>query len=110
MRAHVLSEGIRTGSATKAVAFVCLLELASIGASAEPKVTYVGLGRYSCSGTAAECAQINFNNGQVEEANRQRYQEDQNRAQRYAEEKHRREREYELKRQREWYLVERAWR
>ena len=38
--------------------------------SAEPKVTYIGLGRYSCSGTASECTQINFNNAHVEEVNR----------------------------------------
>ncbi|MBP8168059.1 MAG: hypothetical protein KAX99_00200 [Azonexus sp.] len=70
-----------------------LMGLACVGASAEPKVTYVGLGRYSCSGTAAECAQINYNNGQVEEANRRRYQEEQDRAQRVVDETRRRERE-----------------
>ena len=71
------------------------LGLASLAATAEPKVTYVGLGRYSCSGTAAECAQINFNNSQVEEANRRRYQEDQDRAQRYVDEIRRKELWYE---------------
>lgn len=78
-----------------------LMGLASLEASAEPKVTYVGLGRYSCTGTAAECAQINFNNGQVEEANRRRYQEEQDRAQRVVEESRRREWEYERERRRE---------
>ena len=72
-----------------------LLWLASLGASAEPKVTYVGLGRYSCSGTAAECAQVHFNNSQVEEVNRRRNLENQDRAQRYVDEARRKEREYE---------------
>lgn len=72
-----------------------LLGLASVGASAEPKVNYVGQGRYSCSGSSAECAQISFNNGQVEEANRRRYQEEQDRAKRYVDETRRKEREYE---------------
>ena len=79
-----------------------LLWLASLGASAEPKVTYVGLGRYSCSGTAAECAQMNFNNSQVEEVNRRRNQEDQDRAQRYVDETRRKEREYERNLERRW--------
>jgi hypothetical protein len=75
--------------------------LVCAGASAEPKATYVGLGRYSCSGATAECAQINYNNAQVEEANRRRYQEDQDRAQHYVDENRRREREYERERRRE---------
>lgn len=78
-----------------------LMGLANLEASAEPKVTYVGLGRYSCSGTAAECAQINFNNGQVEEANRRHYLEEQDRAQRVVDESRRREREYEREHRRE---------
>ena len=61
-----------TGISPLALMVASLLWLASLGASAEPKVTYVGLGRYSCSGTAAECAQMNFNNSQVEEVNRRR--------------------------------------
>ena len=101
IRARAFSEGIGTGSTTKSFLLACLLGLASIGGSAEPKVTYVGLGRYSCSGSAAECAQINVNNSQVEEANRRRYQEDQDRTQRYVEETRRREREYEMERRRE---------
>ena len=80
---------IRAGS----MLFAVLFGLAGDGVSAEQKVTYVGLGRYACSGTAAECAQINYNNGQVEEANRRRYQEEQDRAQRVVDETRRRERE-----------------
>lgn len=60
---------------------------------AAPQVTYVGLGRYSCSGSEAECAQINFNNQQLEETNRRRYREEQERAQRYLDESRRQERE-----------------
>ena len=78
-----------------------LLWLASLGASAEPKVAYVGLGRYSCSGTAAECAQMNFNNSQVEEVNRRRNLEDQDRAQRYVDETRRKVREYERDQERQ---------
>ena len=78
-----------------------LLGLVGTGVSAEPKVTYVGLGRYACSGTAAECAQTNFNNGQLEEANRRRYQEEQDRAQRYVDETRRKERENDRERRRD---------
>jgi len=87
---------IRAGS----MLFAVLFGLAGDGVSAEQKVTYVGLGRYACSGTAAECAQINFNNGQVQEAERRHYQEDQDRAQRYVEEIRRNEREYGRDRER----------
>lgn len=73
---------IRAASIVRVFLLASLMGLASLEALAEPKVTYVGLGRYSCSGAAAECTQINFNNGQIEEANRRRYQEEQDRAQR----------------------------
>ena len=53
---------IRAGSMARVFLLAGLMGLACVGASAEPKVTYVGLGRYSCSGTAAECAKINYNN------------------------------------------------
>ena len=86
---------IRVGLTAKAFLLAGLLGLASERASAEPSVTYVGLGRYSCSGTAAECAQINLNNSQVEEANRCRYQEDQDPAQHYVDENHRKELGYQ---------------
>lgn len=91
-----------SGISPLALMVASLLWLASLGASAEPKVTYVGLGRYSCSGTAAECAQMNFNNSQVEEVNRRRNQEDQDRAQRYVDETRRKEREYERNLERRW--------
>lgn len=91
----------RSGFSAVALVLGSLLGMGSAVALAEPKVTYVGLGRYSCSGTAAECAQINFNNSQVEEANRRRSQEDQDRAQRYVDDTRRKEREYERERRRE---------
>lgn len=96
-----MTEGIRMDSIMRNYLLAALLGLACATASSEPKVTYVGLGRYSCSGTAAECAQINFNNSQVEEANRLRYQEDQDRAQRIVDETRRKEREYERERRRD---------
>ena len=96
-----MSEGVRMGSIMRNCLLTALLGMACATASAEPKVTYVGLGRYSCSGTAAECAQINFNNSQVEEANRRRYQEDQDRARRIVDETGRKDREYERERRRE---------
>ena len=69
--------------------FLCV----SASAIADHVVTYVGLGRYSCSGSTAECAQINFNNQQVELSNRLRYEEKQAHAQQIVEESGRRERE-----------------
>ena len=96
-----MTEGIRMDSIMRNYLLAALLGLACATASSEPKVTYVGLGRYSCSGTAAECAQINFNNSQVEEANRLRYQEDQDRAQRIVDETRRKERESDRERRRD---------
>ena len=74
-------------------ALLTVATLGGIGAWSAPQVTYVGLGRYSCSGSEAACAQINFNNQQLEENNRRRHREDQERAQRYVDESRRQERE-----------------
>lgn len=82
-----------TSFVRNALITVTTLGVLSAGAWAAPQVTYVGLGRYSCSGSEAECAQINFNNQQVEESNRRRYLEDQERAQRHVDENRRQERE-----------------
>lgn len=76
-----------------AVTTITILGVLGTSAWAAPQVTSVGLGRYSCSGSEAECAQINFNNQQVEENNRRRYREEQERAQRYVDESRRQERE-----------------
>lgn len=75
----------------KSLLVVALCGLATGSTLAEPKANYVGQGRYSCSGTAVECAQINSNNDRNAEWNRRRHQEEQDRAQRYVEENRRRE-------------------
>lgn len=74
-------------------ALLTVATLGGMGAWSAPQVTYVGLGRYSCSGSEVACAQINFNNQQLEENNRRRYREEQERAQRYVDESRRQERE-----------------
>jgi hypothetical protein len=64
--------------------FVTLLLVGTgllVQAHAEPKVTYVGLGRYSCSGSTAECAQIDQNNRRESEYRARQYQREQDRAQ-----------------------------
>lgn len=48
---------------------------------AEPKVTYVGDGRYTCSGNSVQCAQIDANNRQREAQRQADYQREQDRAQ-----------------------------
>ncbi len=48
---------------------------------AEPKVTYVGDGRYTCSGNSPQCAQIDANNRQREAQRQTDYQREQDRAQ-----------------------------
>lgn len=48
---------------------------------AEPKVTYVGDGRYTCSGNSPQCAQIDANNRQREAQRQADYQREQDRAQ-----------------------------
>lgn len=61
--------------------------------AAEPKVTYVGDGRYTCSGNSAQCAQIDANNRQREAQRQADYQRDQDRAQNYVDNSRRREEE-----------------
>jgi len=34
-------------------------------ATAEPKITYAGLGRYTCSGSATECREVNRRNDEL---------------------------------------------
>lgn len=65
----------------------CLLaSTASLVLAAEPKVTYVGDGRYTCSGNSAQCAQVEANNRQREMQREMDYQREQDRAQRYVDE------------------------
>jgi hypothetical protein len=61
--------------------------------AAEPKVTYVGDGRYTCSGNSPQCAQIDANNRQREAQRQADYQRDQDRAQNYVDNSRRREEE-----------------
>lgn len=68
-----------------------LLLFVSGSVSADPKVTYVGDGRYTCSGNSAQCAQIDANNRQREAQRQSDYQRDQDRAQRYVDDSRRRE-------------------
>lgn len=41
----------------------------------EPKISYVGLGRSTCSGSSVECMQVEQNNRMVERENSRRYEE-----------------------------------
>lgn len=70
------------------ISFAVVAILAMVGANvciAEPKVTYVGLGRYSCYGTTAECAPYEQMN-QMESDRRERaYQREQEKADSYVE-------------------------
>lgn len=59
--------------------------------SAEPRVTYVGEGRYTCSGSAAKCAQIDQNNRQQQQLESIRNQQEQDRAQAYVDRERRKE-------------------
>ena len=42
--------------------------LAAAGALAEPKINYVGSGRYTCSGSAKECAEVDQRNRALSDA------------------------------------------
>lgn len=63
---------------------------ASVG-FAEPKVTYVGLGRYSCHGTTAECAPYEQMNQMESERRERAYQREQEKADAYVERNRREE-------------------
>ncbi len=83
----------------KNVLFVALAAI-SIAAHAEnkdPKISYSGLGKYSCSGNSAACAQVGSNNRAQSDRDAQRYQQDQDRAQSYVD----RERRKDIDRQNE---------
>jgi len=79
----------------------CLLACSiSIALAAEPKVTYVGDGRYTCSGNSAQCAQVEANNRQREMQRELDYQREQDRAQRHVDESRRRDEEHRRDRER----------
>ncbi len=82
----------KLGNALSARGFLLLL-LVSGSVSADPKVTYVGDGRYTCSGNSAHCAQIDANNRQREAQRQSDYQRDQDRAQSYVDDTRRHEEE-----------------
>jgi hypothetical protein len=62
-----------------------------VAAHAEPKVTYVGEGRYACRGSSAECAQIDQNNRREAEYRADQYRREQDRAQDYVDRERRRD-------------------
>lgn len=59
----------------------------------DARVTYVGDGRYTCSGNSAACAQVDANNRQRESQRQAEYQRDQNRAQGYVDRERRKDEE-----------------
>lgn len=59
---------------------IILLTLASSAiAKDKAEVTYVGLGRYTCSGDKYKCAQIDANNRALDERDRQRWEREKER-------------------------------
>lgn len=70
---------------------ICFLSVAY--ASDDPQVTYVGGGRYVCTGNSYKCAQIDQQNQRESERRREDYQRDQDRAQSYVDRDRRREEE-----------------
>lgn len=65
------------------VTFALLAMAGPISGFAEPKVTYVGLGRYSCQGTTAECARYEQMNQMESERRERAYQREQDKADAY---------------------------
>lgn len=60
-------------------ALIAVLTSKCAVAEEKPRITYVGDGRYACSGSTSACAQVDANNRQREqirqfEADRQRYE------------------------------------
>lgn len=84
---------INSKASISAIASMLLLCVINNSMAAEPKVTYVGDGRYSCSGNSVQCAQIDANNRQREVQRQADYQRDQDRAQNYVDNSRRREEE-----------------
>ncbi len=64
--------------------------------NAEPKVNYAGEGRFTCSGSAAQCYQVDQNNRREAESRTRQYQADQDNAQAIVD----RERRYDEERKR----------
>ena len=66
---------------------------ASFTAQADPRVTYVGDGRYTCSGNRVQCAQVDANNRQREALRILERQREDDRVKRYIDENWKREEE-----------------
>lgn len=62
-------------------------------AKEDVRVTYVGDGRYTCSGSNAACAQVDANNRQRESLRQAEYQRDQDRTQAYVDRERRKDEE-----------------
>lgn len=62
-------------------------------AKEDARVTYVGDGRYTCSGNSATCSQVEANNRQRESQRQAEYQRDQDRAQSYVDRERRKDEE-----------------
>lgn len=65
----------------KIVLAIAIAAAINFSSYAESRVTYVGSGRYSCSGNNTQCAQIEQNNRQQQQLEQSRYQQEQERAQ-----------------------------
>lgn len=72
-------------------ALVLALFTTTVLAKDDARVTYVGDGRYTCSGNSATCAQIDANNRQRESQRQAEYQRDQDRAQAYVDRERRKD-------------------
>lgn len=53
------------------IAFAIVLALMAVAICAEPRVIYVGDGRYACTGTAKECEPVRHRNDELEQQRRQ---------------------------------------
>ena len=72
--------------ANSILAFIAIITTTAATFSfAEPAVTYVGLGRYSCRGTTAECAPYEQMNQMNSERKERAYQREQDKADAYVE-------------------------
>lgn len=73
--------------------FALILALFATAALAkdDARVTYVGDGRYTCSGNSTTCAQVDANNRQRESQRQAEYQRDQDRAQAYVDRERRKD-------------------
>ena len=83
---------------------VLLLAGLTLPAQAEEKTkaTYAGQGRYTCSGSSAGCAQIDYNNRRQSESQTQQYQQEQDRASAVVEREREKEERRRVDQKRSW--------